>query len=88
MTTDQIVMYGADWCGDCHRSRNFFDLHQITYHWIDIESDSQAENYVRQINKGSVIIPTIFFLDGTYLVEPTDAELAAKLGFAGQENNS
>jgi glutaredoxin-like protein len=88
MTTDHIVMYGADWCGDCHRSRKFFDQHQIFYRWIDIDSDPHAEDFVRKINQGTVIIPTIFFLDGTYLVEPTNADLATKLGIPWQEEIS
>jgi glutaredoxin len=87
MSRDQIVMYGADWCGDCHRSKQFFNNHQITFDWIDIDSDPHSEDLVRSINKGTVIIPTIFFTDGTYLVEPTNAELAGKLGIPWQEDN-
>ena len=85
MTTDHIVMYGADWCGDCHRSRSFFDQHQVFYRWIDIDSDPHAEDFVRQTNQGTVIIPTIIFLDGTHMVEPTNAELATKLGIPWQQ---
>jgi len=35
---------------------------------------------VEDANQGKRIIPTIFFPDGSRLVEPTDAELATKLG--------
>ena len=47
---------------------------------MDIEANPRAEQYVRQVNKGKRIIPTIVFADGGVLVEPSNAELAAKLG--------
>ena len=36
--------------------------------------------YVEQVNGGKQIIPTIVFEDGSVLMEPTNAELAEKLG--------
>ena len=47
---------------------------------MDIEANPRAEQYVRQVNKGKRIIPTIVFADGGVLVGPSNAELAAKLG--------
>jgi glutaredoxin-like protein len=75
-----ITMYGADWCPDCRRAKWFLDLHQIQYKWVDIDQDREASAYVERINKGKRIIPTIVFGDGSILVEPTNAELATKLG--------
>ena len=46
---------------------------------MDIEEDAEAETLVLKINNGKRIIPTIVFEDGSYLVEPTNAELAEKL---------
>jgi thioredoxin reductase (NADPH) len=54
--------------------------HQIPYKWVDIENDQDGEAYVIQKNNGKRIIPTIEFTDGSILVEPTNAELADKLG--------
>jgi len=76
----QITIYGAYWCPDCRRSKQFLGEHQIPYHWVDIEQDSAGEAYVLQKNGGKRIIPTIEFVDRTILVEPSNAELAAKLG--------
>ena len=42
--------------------------------------DAAASAYVREVNDGRRSIPTIVFQDGSTLVEPSDAELAAKLG--------
>ena len=77
---DQIVVYGTTWCPDCKRSKAFFGEQRIQYRWVDIERDPKATAYVEEINDGKHIVPTIVFPDGGILVEPTNAELAAKLG--------
>ncbi len=80
MTGPAITVYGAYWCPDCHRSKQFLGEHQIPYRWVDIEQDKAGEAYVLAKNAGKRIIPTIEFADGAILVEPSNAELATKLG--------
>ncbi len=80
MGKPEITVYGAYWCPDCRRSKQFLGEHQIPYEWVDIEQDQAAERFVIERNQGKRIIPTIVFADGSLLVEPTNAELAAKLG--------
>ncbi|MCY4081978.1 MAG: FAD-dependent oxidoreductase [Caldilineaceae bacterium] len=75
-----IVVYGAFWCPDCRRSKQFLGEHRIPYQWVNIEEDAGAEQRVIEMNDGRRIIPTIVFADGSRLVEPSNAELAAKLG--------
>ena len=88
MTFPQITVYGACWCPDCRRSKSFLGEHQIPYEWIDIEQDSEAEQFVIQTNNGKRIIPTVVFADGSHLTEPTNAELAAKLNLKTTANRS
>ena len=80
MSEPQITVYGAYWCPDCRRSKQFLGEHQIPYNWVDIEQDAAGEQFVIAQNDGKRIIPTIIFADGTALVEPSNAELAAELG--------
>lgn len=80
MTPPMITVYGAYWCPDCRRSKTFLSDRQIPYTWINIEEDQAGEAYVRQLNDGKRIIPTIEFADGTFLVEPSNAALAEKMG--------
>ena len=77
-----IKIYGAHWCGDCRRAEHFFDLHEVPYTWIDVDSDPAALDHIRELQKGGRSIPTIVFKDGSILIEPTNAELAQKLGIA------
>jgi len=75
----QIVMYGASWCADCRRSKNYLDSKNIYYQFIDIDTVPGAADKVAEINDGRKSIPTIVFPGGGVLVEPTNAELAAYL---------
>jgi thioredoxin reductase (NADPH) len=80
MTESMVTVYGAYWCPDCRRAKQFFGEQFIPYRWVDIEQDKEGEAYVLQKNDGKRIIPTIVFEDDSFLVEPTNAELARKLG--------
>jgi thioredoxin reductase (NADPH) len=75
-----ITVYGAYWCPDCHRSKQFLGEHQIPYEWVDVEEDAEGERYVIAANDGKRRIPTIVFGDGSFLANPTNSALAAKLG--------
>ena len=81
MTTaePEIRLYGAEWCPDCHRSRNYLDSRSVAYEYINVDGDDEAQAYVKQVNENRLIIPTIVFPDGSVLVEPSNAELARKL---------
>jgi thioredoxin reductase (NADPH) len=75
-----ITVYGAHWCPDCRRSKQFLGEHQIPYRWVNIEDDRAGEAFVLEANGGRRIIPTIVFPDGSTVAEPSNAELAARLG--------
>jgi thioredoxin reductase (NADPH) len=75
-----LRLYGANWCPDCRRTKKFLGEQRIPYEYIDIEQDSQAMEFITQVNQGRHIIPTLVFPDGSVMVEPSDAELAARLG--------
>ena len=74
------VIYGTEWCGDCKRSKKFLDAHSIPYTWIDIDYDEKAKEKTKELNEGKAKVPTIIFDDEMILVEPSNFELADKLG--------
>ena len=80
MESKSIFVYGAPWCGDCHRSRRLLEAYEVSFQWIDIDERPEFQEVVRSYNSGKQIIPTLVFADGTVLSEPTDAQLKAKLG--------
>jgi len=80
MAEPKVTIYGAYWCPDCRRAKKFLGEQFIPYRWVDIERDKEGEAYVLQKNDGKRIIPMIVFGDDSFLVEPSNAELAKKLG--------
>ena len=75
----EITMYGADWCGDCRRSKRLLEELDVQITHIDVEADTTAAAKVVEINGGAQSIPVIVFPDGTHMTEPSDYDLKAKL---------
>ena len=85
MMEAKITVYGAPWCPDCARSKQFLGERRVLYNWVYIGQDEAGRQYVQDANDRKQIIPTIvFFEDGSILVEPSVAELASKLGINPQ----
>jgi glutaredoxin-like protein len=83
MAKADITMYGADWCGDCRRSKRLLEELDVQVNHIDVEVDKSAAAKVVEINGGAQSIPVIVFADGTHLTEPSDNDLKAKLTALG-----
>ncbi len=75
-----ITLYGTNWCSDCKRSKKFLGEQRVRYDYINIEEDDAGQAFVQKLQNGGMTIPTIVFTDGSVLIEPSNAELAAKLG--------
>ncbi|HVC81924.1 MAG TPA: FAD-dependent oxidoreductase [Chloroflexota bacterium] len=82
MAENPLTVYGAPWCGDCKRAKKFLGEQRVHYDWVDVDQDPEGLMVVERANAGKHIIPTIVFADGTVLIEPSNAQLAAKLGLA------
>jgi thioredoxin reductase (NADPH) len=81
MSHTNLTVYGATWCGDCKRAKKFLGEQRVHYEWVDVEQDAAGLALVERVNSGKRIIPTIVFHDDdSFLIEPSNAELAAKLG--------
>ena len=76
----EIQVYGAPWCPDCRSSKKFLGEHRVEYDWIDIDQDAEGLRFVEELQNGGRTIPTVIFSDGSHLLEPSNEELAVKLG--------
>src|ERR1039457_3687581 len=77
-----ITVYGASWCPDCRRAKQFLASHRVAYEWIDLEEFPERTAEVEARNDGKRIIPTIVFPDGSFLAEPSNDELADHIGLS------
>ncbi len=83
MEKDQkIVLYATAWCYMSRTTRAFLDRNQIAYDYVDIDKDKAGEEFVMKTNRGYRSVPTLLFPDGSTLTEPSQSELADKLGLA------
>ena len=80
MSAATLTVYGTHWCPDCRRSKQFLGEQQIPYRWIDLEENPEAEQLIMEMNQGKRLIPTVVFEDGSFLTEPSNTDLAVKLG--------
>ena len=74
-------MLGSRWSPQSYATRDFLSRNQIPYHWIDVEQDAAMRDLALAANGGDLSrLPVVLLADGTMLVAPTHAELAAKVG--------
>lgn len=54
-----VVIYGADWCGDTLRTKHQLDGAGIDYTYINIDEDAEGEQKVIAFNNGKRRIPLV-----------------------------
>ena len=84
MPFEGIRLAGTLWSPQSHAVKDFLARHQIPYQWLDVDHDSRARELAEQAGGGTLKIPTLFFPDGTSLIQPSIAELAGKVGVQRQ----
>lgn len=77
---EEIVVYTTAWCADWARVKFLLDEYDVAYREIDVDQDTAAAAFVRQVNNGRRTVPTLVFPDGSIMAEPALAALAKKLG--------
>ena len=64
-----IKIYGADWCSDCVNVKKYFDTKGIKYQYIICTENDEAIEFIKSVNNGKRIIPTLE-IDGEIYVNP------------------
>ena len=73
-----ITMFGADWCRDCVRTKNQLEASASSTTYVDLMTDPAAADVAREIS-GRTSIPVVVYPDASHHVEPSNAEVEAKL---------
>ncbi len=69
-----VLVYGAEWCADCHRTKDFLDTYGITYEYKDIDSDADIQSEILSLTGGNKSIPVVK-VDDAYWQEPSNEKL-------------
>jgi mycoredoxin len=80
---ETITVFSTSWCGPCRRLKTLMAAEEIPFTAVDIEADAQAEEFVKQVNRGCAVVPTVLFPDGRTLTNPTLAQVKEQLAATG-----
>ncbi len=75
-----LRVVGPRWTLQDHLVREFLSRNQVPYVWVDPERDGQAFELLARYKLEDSHLPAVLFPDGTSLVQPTQQQLAEKVG--------
>ncbi|MGQ0465039.1 MAG: mycoredoxin [Sporichthyaceae bacterium] len=74
-----LTVFSTTWCGPCRRLKGLLQLEGIDFEAVDIEQDPEALHFVKEVNRGNAVVPTVLFADGTVMTNPSVAAVKAQL---------
>ncbi|WP_166864855.1 glutaredoxin domain-containing protein [Salinibacterium sp. ZJ70] len=77
-TSSMLTVFGADWCRDCLRTKAQLGELGVAFEYIDVQASAEAAEVARAIS-GRTNIPVVVYPDGAHHVEPSNADVEAKL---------
>lgn len=75
-----IRIVGHRWSAKSHQIKEFLARNHVPYQWLDIEKDEEAHHLVDLAGGTDLQLPLVLFSDGTHLMEPSNANVAEKIG--------
>ncbi len=75
-----IRLVGHRWSARAHEIKDFLARNLVPYRWVDVEADPEAVRLVEAAAVEPGRAPLLVFPDGSHLLAPSNAEIAAKLG--------
>lgn len=77
---DGLRVIGHRWSPKSHQVKDFLARNQIPYQWLDVEQNPEAVQLVELADAAELRLPIVLLPDGSRLIEPTNQELAEKIG--------
>lgn len=75
-----IRIVGHRWSPQAHALRDFLGRNLLPYQWLDVELDRGARDLLESAGADPMVLPVVFFPDGVHLVQPTNVQVAEKMG--------
>jgi thioredoxin reductase (NADPH) len=77
----ETKVVGHRWSARCSEVREFLARNQVPYRWYNFD-EPEGQRLLEAAQADGLQLPVVITPDGDPLVEPTDAELAARVGLA------
>lgn len=74
-----VTLYTTDWCPFCIKLVMALDRTETPYDRVDVEADLEAAEWVKSVNDGNRVVPTVKYSDGTYATNPSASEVRRKV---------
>ncbi len=68
------------WSPRAHEIKDYLARNQIPYRWLDAETEAEAAQLAASAGVDAARDALVVFADGTHLVAPSNAEIAARVG--------
>jgi len=79
-----IRVIGNRWAPQSHDTKDFLARNQVPYQWLDIQEE-EAQKLVSYVDaEASKHLPLVLFPDGTHLEQPSNVQVAEKIGLRTQ----
>lgn len=75
-----LRVIGSRFSPEAHQIRDFLVRNCVPFEWLDIERDEEARRLLGGSELKTSRLPVVVFPDGTQLAQPTNAEIAQKIG--------
>jgi len=79
-----IRVIGNRWSPQSHDTKDFLARNQVPYQWLDIELSEEAQELATYAKCDKLNLPLILFSDGSSLLQPTNVQIAEKIGLQTQ----
>jgi thioredoxin reductase (NADPH) len=80
-----IRVVGNRWSPHSHQVKDFLARNQVPYQWLDIELEEEAKRLVAYAEAdGRESLPLVLFPDGSRLIQPSNLQIAEKVGLKTQ----
>jgi thioredoxin reductase (NADPH) len=75
-----IRIIGFQWSPKSHNLKEFLSGNLIPYIWMDVETNTDAEKYLKSASVTRSDLPLVILKDGTWLTNPSLPDLARNIG--------
>ncbi|WP_047497160.1 FAD-dependent oxidoreductase [Terriglobus sp. TAA 43] len=79
-----LQVVGTRWGSKDHAVRDFLSRNHVSFRWLNPDSQPEALELLKSRGLDDAKLPVVVFSDGTSAVQPTQMELAGKIGLRVQ----
>lgn len=77
-----VKIVGYQWSPKSHEIKDFLSGNLMPYHWMNVDTSDQAKELLLLNSIDLKELPVVFFDDGSFLTNPTIAEVGQKTGMS------